>query len=279
MSAHVFALVLLSALLHALWNAAVKASAKGKVPSSAIFVGAGVVSACVVPFFPMPALASWPFLVGSIIVHIGYSLMLGRAYRMGDFSHAYPIMRGLPPILTAGLVAIFGDEAMGVQELVGMLILCAGILSLVLESGPAPKSRATAGWAVLVAASISIYTIFDGFGGRASGSIVAYVAWLSMLEGICLAAIVAWREGPPALVLIARSWRISMVGGATSVGAYGLVVWAMTQAPIALVSALRETSVIFAAVLGVVLFKERLAPARVLAIALVVTGIMLVRLA
>lgn len=276
MSAPVLAIVLLAALLHALWNAAVKASVKAAVPSAAVFIGAGIVAAFVLPFLPLPAGPSWPFLLGSVAVHCVYSLLLGRAYREGDFSHAYPLMRGLPPLMTAGLMMLLSDERASPLQQVGMLTLCLGVLSLALEGFGAPR-RAAARWAVTVAVSIAIYTTLDGFGGRLSGHAPAYVAWSCMLEGACLAALLGARDGPGALVAVMRSWRITLVGGATTLVAYALVVWAMTQAPVALVAALRETSVVFAALLGVAVFKERLGPVRVAAIALVLAGIILMR--
>ena len=279
MSAQVLAVVLFAALLHASWNAAVKASVKEKLPSAAIFIGAGVVAAAVVPFLPLPARESWPFLAGSVAVHIVYSITLGRAYRFGDFSHTYPIMRGLPPLLTAVLMLAFSDERLSAGQVAGMVALCCGILSLAFEPGRgAGRSRGAVGWAVVVALCIGVYTTLDGFGGRSSGTPWAYVAWTCLLEAVCLAAIVSARQGPRMLLVIGRSWKITLVGGATTLVAYMLVVWAMTQAPIALVSAVRETSVIFAALLGVFIFKERLGPMRVLAIALVVLGLFLTRL-
>lgn len=280
MSTPVLAVVLLAALLHALWNAAVKASVKGSLPSAAIFIGAGIVAAFVLPFVPLPLGPSWPFLLASVAVHVGYSLMLGRAYRAGDFSLAYPIMRGLPPLMTAGAMMVLSDERGTPLEQLGMLVLCAGILSLTLEGLKAGRRNTSSGtgWALAVAVAIAAYTTIDGFGGRLSGHAPAYVAWTCFLEAICLGTWVAVRQGPGMLAVIVRRWPLTLVGGATTLVGYMLVVWAMTQAPVALVSALRETSVVIAAVLGVVIFKERIGPVRVLAIALVLCGIVLMRL-
>jgi len=278
-SAQVLLVVLFAAVLHAVWNAWVKASVKDRLPSAAIFIGAGIVSLAVVPFVPVPAVESWPYAVASVAVHCAYSIMLGRAYRAGDFSLAYPIMRGLPPLLAGLLAWVFAGERMAGWQLAGIVALSLGILSLALESGwGARKARATVGWALLVALSIGLYTVIDGMGGRVSGSTVSYVAWICLLEGILLATIVTARQGRPMLVTILRSWKITLVGGSMTLLGYILVVWAMTKAPIALVSALRETSVIFAALLGAVLFRERLGPVRLIAIALVVLGIFLTRL-
>ena len=276
MSGFVLAAVLFAALLHALWNAAVKASVKQSLPSAAVFIGAGIVAAFALPFLPVPMGPSWPFLLGSVVVHVGYSLMLGRAYRAGDFSHAYPIMRGLPPLMTAGAMLLLGDERGTALQQAGMLVLCAGILSLALE-GRGPRRGAATAWALAVAVAIAIYTVLDGFGGRLSGHPAAYVAWTCFLEAICLSAWLAVREGTARLVLVLRSWPITLVGGGTTLVAYSIVVWAMTQAPVALVSALRESSVAFAALLGVLVFKERLGAGRVFAIVLVLAGILLMR--
>lgn len=279
MSTQVLAVVLFAALLHALWNAAVKASVKASVPAVAIFIGAGLVAAVVVPFLPFPHGPSWPFLLGSVAVHVVYSLLLGRAYRQGDFSHAYPLMRGLPPLITAGFMLVLSDERATALQQVGMLTLCFGVLSLALEGLGSPRSKAAAGWAVLVAICIAIYTVLDGFGGRLSGNAAAYVAWTCMLEAVVLGGWLVARQGPAALGVVLRNWPITLVGGATTLIAYALVVWAMTRAPVALVAALRETSVVFAALLGVVVFKERLGPARIVAIVLVLAGIFLMRTA
>jgi drug/metabolite transporter (DMT)-like permease len=280
LSAEVLWVVLLAALLHASWNAAVKHSVQGRLPSAAIFIGAGIVCAVLVPWVPFPHGPSWPFLLGSVATHFFYSVMLGRAYRVGDFSHTYPVMRGLPPLLTLPLVALFIDESLTGRQQLAMLVLCLGILSLVFESGFRRTSRmASVGWAILVALTIAIYTTLDGLGVRRSGSPLGYVIWLCLLEGITLALLVLLTQGVPMLVTVVRTWKLTLVGGAATLASYGLVLWAMTQAPIALVSAARETSVIFAVLLGVVAFKERLTTTRLLSIALVVVGLVTMRLA
>ena len=280
MSAEVLWVVLLAALLHALWNAAVKHSVKSRLPSAAIFIGAGIVCVFLVPWVPIPAGPSWPFLLGSVATHFFYSVMLGRAYRIGDFSHTYPVMRGLPPLLTVLLVGMFTDEVLSGRQQLAMLVLCLGILSLVFESGFRRTARmASVGWALLVAVTIAIYTTLDGLGVRLSGSPWGYVVWLCLLEGVVLAMLVLTTQGPPMLLAVVRSWKLTLIGGATTLASYGLVVWAMTQAPIALVSAARETSVVFAVLLGVVAFKERLSRTRLVSIALVMAGLVAMRLA
>ena len=279
MSAEVLWLVLFAALLHALWNAAVKHSVNKQLPPTSIFIGAGIVAAFIVPWAPVPAAAGWPYLLGSVAAHGVYSTMLGRAYRAGDFSLSYPIMRGVPPLLTVGLVALATGEMLPAGQQLAMLVLCFGILSLVFESGRRGGVRkASVGWALAVAVSIAVYTTLDGLGARLGGDALGYVAWLCFLEGILLAGLVLAQQGPATLVAIGRNWRLTVVGGATTLLAYGLVIWAMMRAPIALVAAARETSVIFAALLGVVAFKERLTPARIVAIGLVLAGLVAMRI-
>lgn len=272
--------MLLAALLHALWNAAVKHSVRQQLPSTAIFIGAGIACVFLVPWVPVPSGPAWPYLLGSVAVHGFYSTMLGRAYRIGDFSHAYPVMRGVPPLITVLLVGLFTEETLTGRQQVAMLVLCLGILSLIFESGFRRTARmASVGWALGVALAIGIYTTLDGLGVRLAGSAMGYVVWLTLLEGALLAVLVLATQGPPMLLAVVRSWKITLVGGCTTLLGYALVLRAMTQAPIALVSAVRETSVIFAVLLGVILFKERLTRTRVIAIALVMAGILAMRLA
>lgn len=279
MSATVLWVVLFAALLHALWNAAVKHGVGREVPGVAVFIGAGVAGGLIVPWVPVPLAASWPYLLGSVAAHAVYSVLLGRAYRAGDFSRTYPIMRGTPPLATLAIVGFFTTERLGAAQQAAMLVLCAGILTLLLENGLRRAAwTASVGWALVVAFTIAVYTSLDGIGGRLSQSPVGYVAWLCLIEALVLAALLAWRKGRAGLVAVARAWPLTLLGGATTLLSYGLVVWAMTQAPIALVAAARESSVVFAALLGVVFFRERLTPARIVAIVLVLAGLVAMRL-
>lgn len=217
MSAEVLWLVLFAALLHALWNAAVKRSVKRQLPSAAIFIGAGIVCVPLVPWVALPAAASWPFLLGSVATHAVYSIMLGRAYRNADFSHAYPVMRGVPPLLTVVLVGLFTDETITAGQQAAMVILCLGILSLVFESGFRRTSRkASVGWALLVAVAIAIYTTLDGLGVRLAGTAAGYVVWLCLLEGIVLSVQVLATQGAAMWMAVVRSWPLTLVGGATT---------------------------------------------------------------
>ena len=280
MSAEVFAVVLFAALLHAFWNAAMRQAVRRKLPSVAVFIGAGGIAALVVPWFPAPAPASWPYILGSVATHAVYSISLGRAYRSGDFSQSYPLMRGLPPLMTAFLAAAFAGEVVAPGQQVAMVVLCVGILSLVFEPREGRTLRkGTIGWALVVAAAIAVYTTLDGIGVRVSGSVIAYVAWVMMIEAVVLTTLLVAAQGRAPVVAMIGSWKVTLIGGLTSAIGYGLVLWAMTRAPIALVAAARETSVVFAAIIGVVAFRERLTPVRVVSIALVLAGLIAMRIA
>src|SRR5688500_300299 len=165
MSAEVFAIVLFAALLHAFWNAAMRQAVRRKLPSVAVFIGAGVVAAFVVPWFPIPAPASWPYVLGSVATHAVYSLSLGRAYRSGDFSQSYRLMRGRPPLMTVFRAAASAGEVVAPGQQVAMIVLCVGVLSLVFEPREGLHLRkATIGWALVVALAIAVYTTLDGIG-------------------------------------------------------------------------------------------------------------------
>lgn len=280
MSTEVLAVVLLAALLHAAWNAGVKLGIRQRLPSAAIFIGAGVVATPFLFWVPPPPPASHGWLAGSVAVHYFYSILLGRVYRAGDFSRTYPLMRGVPPLLTVILVGQFSTEVMTSMQQVGVLVLCLGVLSLIFESGfPRLGWGSSAGWALLVAFVIALYTTVDGFGARSSEHAWSYVLWLCALEALVLSIHVVTTQGVGMMGTILWNWRLTLVGGATTLVGYGLVLWAMTQAPIALVAAVREISVIFALLIGAIVFKEKLTAVRVGSIALVVTGVAVIRLA
>jgi drug/metabolite transporter (DMT)-like permease len=257
-----------------------RSAVQRQFPSLGVFIGCAIISAFVVPWLPMPARESWPYLAGSLVTHVVYCFALARAYRTGDFSRSYPLMRGLPPLFTGLLVAAFAGESMTTPQLGAMLVLCVGILSLVFEPGTGfPPRKLALGWSLLVAAMIAVYTAMDGIGVRLSGNAASYAAWLMLLEGSSLAVLLAATQGRAPIVAILRSWKLTLIGGLSSAIGYALVIWAMTRAPIALVAAARETSVVFAALIGVVAFKERLTAARIASILLVVAGLVGMRLA
>jgi len=271
--------VLGAGFLHAGWNALLKNS-QGTEPmldTATVVAGSALWSVLVLPFVPLPDVAAWKFMAISSVVHFGYYVTLSHAYRTGDLSFAYPVMRGTAPLITTVLGIVFLRELPQVQVAAGIVLICAGIVSIAFvrrERHPPAALR----WALANAGIIAAYTLVDGAGVRASGNALSYVSWLLTLEGLPYLAWVLWRGGRPAVAYIARGRRLALVGGFGSLAAYAIVLWAMTRAPVAAVAALRETSVLFAALIGAVWLKEGFGVMRLVGAASVVAGIAALKL-
>jgi len=277
MSPLVTVLVLGSALLHASWNAIIKSSRDVTLDTALVAAGAGVLSLPLSAFLPLPASASWPYLGASVAIHIGYFSTLAGAYRAGDLGHAYPLMRGTAPLLVALLGIVLLDERPGATVWLGIVLISAGILSIgLLQQGRAQRDATL--WALANAAIIASYTLVDGAGARLSGSPAGYGAWLFWLQGLPFVALVIALRKRAALDYARRYWLRGLGGGLCIISAYGVVLWAMTRAPVAAVAALRETSVIFAALLGSIFLKERFGWPRLIGACAVALGVMALRL-
>jgi drug/metabolite transporter (DMT)-like permease len=276
----VFTAVLAAAACHAGWNALLKLRVAPVVATVLVAVAAGALVLPLLPLTPLPAAAAWPYLVASAIIHVAYFVTLAEAYRWGDLSQVYPIARGTAPLLTAALASLWLNEALGAFGWAGIVVLAAGILLLTFKGARRPERldyRAVA-FAFATSLTITAYTLIDGIGARRAESALAYTVWLFIGDGIMM-AIYGWLRIGPALVKDFRAhWPIATAGAALSTAAYAIVIWAMTVAPIALVAALRETSVLFAALFGTLLLREPVLPVRLLAALLVVTGALLLRL-
>jgi len=277
MSPLVTALVLGSAVLHAGWNAVIKSSRDVTLDTALVAAGASILSLPLIIAVPLPARASWPFLAASITIHIGYFATLARAYRVGDLGHAYPLMRGTAPLLVALFGVVLLNERPSAVTWLGIVLISSGILSIgLLKKGRAQRD-ATA-WALMNAAIIASYTLVDGAGVRLSASAAGYVAWGFLLQGIAFVAAVTLSRKRVALAYVRQNWQRGLGGGLCLISAYGIVLWAMTQAPVAAVAALRETSVIFAALLGSIFLKEPFGRQRLIGACAVALGVMALRL-
>ena len=280
MPLEIVAIVLVAALAHASWNALAKGDDDRLVTLGAINAVKFLLCIPLVLVLPLPAPASWPYLVVSSFLHVGYYIFLIAAYRYGDLSKVYPLARGLSPLVVAAGAFVIAGERLGPVALAGVAIACAGIasLSLGVAGAHAGDHRRSVFFAVLTALFIAAYTVTDAMGARLSGAAVSYIAWLGLLDGPPLLIVAAMRRRA-ALVrhLAERGWK-AVAGGTLQLGAYGLVIWALALAPMAAVSALRETSVLFAAVIGVKLLGEPLGTRRIVSSALVVAGIVLIEL-
>ncbi len=271
--------VLAAGLLHAGWNALLKGATGGDamLDMATIVAGSAVCGLAVIPFVGIPDVAAWKFAAASAVIHWGYYVTLAQAYRTGDLSFAYPLMRGTAPLIVALLGIVFLREWPSPQIALGIALICAGIVSIAFaRRGRHPP--AAAGWAFANAAIIATYTLVDGAGARASGNAPAYVSWLIFLEAIPFLGWVCLRQGNVAVAYVVRGWRRGLIGGAASLAAYGIVLWAMTLAPVAAVAALRETSVLFAALIGAIWLKEGLGMRRLAGAAGVVLGVAALKL-
>ena len=271
--------VLAAGLLHAGWNALLKSSV-GSDPmldTAVLVAGSAFWGLVTIPLVGVPDSAAWPYMATSALIHFGYYITLAQAYRTGDLSFAYPLMRGTAPLFTAALGSVFLREWPSPPMMLGILMISLGIVSIAfVHRHRHPPSAAY--WAFANAVIIALYTLVDGSGARASGNPAAYVSWLIFLEGIPFVAWVVARRGRPALSYLKASARSGLIGGACSLAAYGIVLWAMTRAPIAAVAALRETSVLFAALMGTFWLKEGFGWRRAAGAATVVAGIAALKL-
>jgi drug/metabolite transporter (DMT)-like permease len=268
------ALVLLAALMHASWNALVKASPSKFLDVVAINGTAGMVSALALPWVPPVDWACWPWLAASVMLHVGYFAAVAGAYRFGDLSQAYPIMRGCAPMLVAILGVALVGERLAVTTWSGIVLIVIGIVgpALIAARGIRLPGRGTA-VAAVNAVIIACYTLVDGVGTRISGNAAGYGLWLFLLTALPITAVgVAWRGRELAGYLRER-WVLAALGGVLLMSSYVIALWAMTRAPVAAVAALRETSVILAAIIGTVFLRERFGGWRVPGAALVVLGI------
>ena len=270
--------VLGAALAHASWNAMVKSSKDALLDMTLVTFLAGV---AVLPFLLLvdsPHRDSWPYLFGSMVLHIGYYFAVVGAYRAGELSHGYPIMRGLAPLLTSVCAAVLLKEFPGPLAWLGILLICGGVLSLGLVGFHWRESRTSTVWALTNAVIIAAYTLVDAQGVRLSGSPAGYVLWLFVLDAVPFPLIILFRKKRQLVDYARRFWLRGFIGGVLSSGAYGVALWAMTRAPVAAVAALRETSVIFAALIGVWLLKEGHLRRRLAGAAVVAAGVIALKI-
>jgi drug/metabolite transporter (DMT)-like permease len=283
---HIVALMLLSALLHASWNGLVKAETTDRLVSFAVVMLTGAAAGLVLlPFAGSVATTAWPFLVASAIVHYCYYVTLLNAYAYGDLSHVYPIARGSAPALVAIASALVAGELLSLGEIAGVALVSVGIASLALGRASAGGDglKATL-YAFATAGLIAAYSVIDGLGARHSGNTLGYIAWLTIADAPAVLVYVVWRRRGH---LGAALWpalgspviRRAMAGGLIAMFGYGIAIWALSQGAMAHVAALRETSVLFAAVIGTRLLGESFGARRLVAACVVVAGLLLMNLA
>jgi len=277
----VFFAVIAAAVMHATWNALVKVSGDRLFSMAVMMFTHSLLAAPFVFYFGFPDPNAWIWIGLSVVIHLFYYLAVVNQYRYGDLSYVYPMSRGSAPLLVCFIAYFFVGEALTTTGVIAIIVISLGILAL--AAPPRLKftlpGKATMA-ALFTAITIAGYTFVDGMGGRADPEVFRYIAWLFVFEGVPLLIIVLIRRTPAELI---SSWNTiglkSLFGGALSTAAYALVIWAMSLSPLAAVSALRETSVIFAALIGTYLMKETLGPRRIAASTLVATGVVILQIA
>lgn len=279
MSPFVLAAVLAGALLHATWNALIKSQTERALTAEVIAVFAAFTGIPVALALPPPPPGAWPYLLTSSFIHIGYFTLIGYVYRSADLGVAYPLTRGSAPLLTAIVAFLLIGETMAWNGWLAVVLIATGILTLSIDA----LLRGGLTWrtAVAIAANAGVivaYTMLDGLGSRVTGSGLVYAAWLLMGSGICVFSFAALMHRQAFFRAMRQSWWPGLPAAAMMLPSYAIVLWAMSRAPIGLVAALRETSVLFAAGIGAYFFGEKFGPRRWIAVAFIIGGIILLRL-
>jgi drug/metabolite transporter (DMT)-like permease len=275
MSLSVFLAILVAALLHASWNALVKTGGDRFASVLLLTLAQGAIATLLIPIFGFPARAAWPWVGLGSALHTGYSLFLVRAYRDAELSQVYPVARGAAPLIVTVAGALFLAEVPPPLRIAAVLAIAGGIMLMARGGG---LGRTALLWALGTAAFTASYTMADGVGARVAGSASAFAMTMFAIDGLAMAACALAMRGPGGVVRLLPGWRTGSLAGAMSLGSYWIVIWGFTRAPLAMVAALRETSVLFAMLIGLFLLGERVAPGRWAAAALILAGIILMRL-
>ena len=277
MDPFVIVIVLASAVMHASWNALVKVGDDRLMSMATVIVVTALLAPVLILVAPTPAPASWKFIALSALLNNVYFFFLIAAYRYGDLSHAYPLARGSAPLLVAAGSVLFAGEHLAPAAIIGVALVCGGIVSLLLSSGYGLRG----GWHTIVyplatGVMIAAYTVIDGIGVRLSGSPAGFIGWLFLLFALPIMVIALVVRRAQAGRFLRRRWRPALVAGLLNFGSYGLAIWALSLGAMAPVSALRETSVIIGAWIGTRLLGEAFGPQRIAAAVIVATGIVLI---
>ncbi len=277
----VIVLVLCAAIMHAVWNCILKVSADRLMTMAVVIGVGGLMSLALIIAGPPPAPESWFYIVLSVAIHCAYFFFLVQAYEVGDLSHAYRLARGSAPLMVAAGGAWFAGELLSPLELFGVAVVSAGIISLMLVGDRGTRRGGWRGFAYPLAtgAMIAAYTVTDGLGVRLSGNPASYIGWLFLLTALPILALAIHRRRGAALEFMRAHWQPAVGGGVLAFAAYALAIWALSLAPMVHVSALRETSVVIAALIGSRLLGEPHGRRRLLSATTVAGGIILMQIA
>lgn len=274
MPIHITLLVLFAALLHASWNALLRGGADRLWSMTIMCIAVAIASAIAAAFMVPPAAASWGYAVLSALLHVGYNLFLVRSYRVGDLGQTYPIARGSSPVLITLGAAVFAGESIVPGALLGIALVSGGIISLAFRG--CQLSVPSLPYALGTGCFIAAYSVTDGIGTRLSGAPLAYTVWMCALWGVLMPAVYIGLRDARSLFSVRPGTLTALLGGLVSLLAYGIVIYAMNEAPLGAVSALRETSVLFAALIGYAFLGETLTARRLLACAVIASGTLII---
>lgn len=276
MTPTVFLVLLFAALLHASWNAIVKAGSDKLYSAISVSGSASIIALLLLPFSPLPSLASAPWLVISCELQVVYTVLVAKTYQVSDMSQTYPLMRGTAPLLVAGVSLVLPGERLSLLAWAGIAVICVSILVMALNGHRGSRKGVTL--ALINACFIASYTLVDGTGVRLSDTAIGYTLWTFLMNGFCLLGWAFFIHRREVSRYLQRHWQKGLVGGVCTMGSYGLALWAMTQAPLAVVAALRETSILFGAAIALVILKERVTTMRIIAACGIALGAVLLRL-
>ena len=279
MTTSVFLVVLLAAFIHAAWNAAAKGSGDKMRFMVGLVLGHAPFALLALLFVPLPAWESWPYVAGGAALHLFYQLFLQQSYRHGDLTHVYPLARGTAPLLTATLSVLWLGEQLSAAQWAGILVIAIGLTSLIaVRRADGIWDARSAATALATGCFTAGYSLVAGMGARIGGTALGFYAMLSLLNAAAMAGLVEWRSPGLVRAVVRDAWRPALMVGGASFTAFALVIWGFTQAPIGLVAALRETSVIFALLIGVFVLGERLNLLKLFAATVTTSGALLVKL-
>jgi drug/metabolite transporter (DMT)-like permease len=281
MSGQIVLIVLIGALLHAAWNAVVKSSGDKFLNAVMVVTASMVMALIALPFMQQPAPESWPYLCLSSMLQAVYIGLIAKAYKNGDMSVAYPLMRGTAPLLVALVSLPLIGEALPPLRWLGVLMVSTGVLLMTFDSMRIVKAgNITLAAALLNACFIASYTVTDGIGVRLSNASIAYTMWIFVLHALPLLAAALFNSKKKLIALLKARWKIGIFGGFATLASYGSALWAMNQdVPVAAVAAMRETSILFAAALSFFLFKEKIGVWRMAGIIVIGAGVAFIRFA
>lgn len=275
MSLEVAAVVLLAAVLHAGWNALVKLQDDRLIVLAVITLFGSVFALFLAPFVAFPRPAVWPLLGVSLLLHAAYHVLLTTAYDHGDLGQVYPIARGSAPLLVAAGALAAAGERLSLLAAVGVLCLASGVMALAFEHGSGLRKKPKAViFALMTGALIASYSVVDGLGVRLTGTVLSFAVWLTIGDGLATFLVVWLLKGRETLLVARRNLGAGLLGAAMQTAAYWIILWAMARAPMATVSALRETSVLFAALLSTFLLREGFGVWRFVSAGLVTLGLL-----